>query len=122
MIRVTLPLKTRSLLNLREHWAARARRTKAHRAATILALRAAHPGGNSLTWDKLDGINTLVVTLTRYGRRLDDDNLRGALKAVRDGVAEWAAIDDGSERWRWEYAQEKAGKLGERVEVWIRIE
>lgn len=122
MIRVTLPIKTRSVLNLREHWAARARRTKAHRAATILALRVAHPGGVSLTWDKLDGTNRLVVTLTRYGRRLDDDNLRGALKAVRDGVAEWAGIDDGSERWRWEYAQQKAGKLGERVEVWIRIE
>lgn len=122
MIRVTLPIKTRSLLNLREHWATRARRTKAHRAATIMALRVVHPGGHDLTWNKLDGTNALVVTLTRYGRRLDDDNLRGALKAVRDGIAEWAGIDDGSSHWRWEYQQDKPGKLGERVEVCIRIE
>lgn len=118
MLRVSLPIKTRSLLNLREHWAARARRTKAHRAATILALRA-HLGSADMRRE-LDGDGQIVVTLIRYGRRLDDDNLRGALKAVRDGVAEWAGIDDGSPRWRWEYGQNKAGKPGERVEVWIR--
>lgn len=116
MVHVSLPLKTRSLLNLREHWAARARRTKAHRAATILALRSSRA-----ELPKAEG-QLIVVTLVRYGRRLDDDNLRGALKAVRDGVAEWAGIDDGSPRWRWEYGQDNAGKLGERVEVWIRIE
>lgn len=116
MLHVSLPLKTRSLLNLREHWAARARRTKAHRAATILALRSSRA-----ELPKADD-QLIVVTLVRYGRRLDDDNLRGALKAVRDGIAEWAGIDDGSPRWRWEYGQDKAGKLGERVEVWIRIE
>lgn len=116
MVHVSLPLKTRSLLNLREHWAARARRTKAHRAATILALRSSR-----VELPKADD-QLIVATLVRYGRRLDDDNLRGALKAVRDGVAEWAGIDDGSPRWRWEYGQDKAGKLGERVEVWIRLE
>lgn len=118
MLHVSLPLKTRSLLNLREHWASRARRTKAHRAATILALRCEDPGG----WATTDAGSVIVVTLVRYGRRLDDDNLRGALKAVRDGVAEWAGIDDGSPRWRWEYVQGKPGKLGERVEVWIWVE
>lgn len=116
MLHVSLPIKTRSLLNLREHWASRARRTKAHRAATILALRSSR-----VELPKADD-QLIVVTLLRYGRRLDDDNLRGALKAVRDGIAEWAGIDDGSPQWRWEYGQDKAGKLGERVEVWIRLE
>jgi len=118
---VVVQVKTRSVLNLREHWAARARRAKAHRAATILALRRAHPGGADARW-ALDGDARLVVVLTRYGRRLDDDNLRGALKAVRDGVAEWAGLDDGSDQWRWEYAQDRAGKLGERVSVSVRVE
>ena len=58
-------------------------------------------------------VASLVVTLTRIApRALDDDNLRGALKACRDGVADWLAIDDRDPRVRWEYAQRK-GKPGQ---------
>ena len=48
------------------------------------------------------------VLLKRIGpRKLDDDNLRGALKAVRDEVAAFLGVDDGDARVQWEYAQGK---------------
>jgi hypothetical protein len=50
---------------------------------------------------------------------LDDDNLRGALKAIRDEVAEWIGLDDRDPLIVWKYDQEKAerGTAGVRVEV-----
>lgn len=51
-----------------------------------------------------------VVTLTRVGtgtRPLDDDNLRRALKAVRDVVAGWLGADDADPRIRWKYGQRR---------------
>jgi hypothetical protein len=62
----------------------------------------------------------LEVHLTRIApRELDDDNLRGALKSTRDGVADALGIDDRDPRVRWGYGQER-GKVREyavRVEV-----
>lgn len=65
----------------------------------------------------------MTITLTRvYGagrglknkaaRMLDSDNLAGAFKAVRDGVAEAMGIDDGSERLEWRYAQTQGEDVG----------
>lgn len=91
--------------NLREHYMARARRTKAQRAAVQRLA------------PKWEAGPLLVVTLTRVGkRRLDDDNVRGALKAYRDGVADWLKVDDASPLVRWEYRQE-TGEPSVRVEV-----
>jgi hypothetical protein len=55
----------------------------------------------------------VVVKLTRIGqKRLDDDNLRMALKAVRDCVAAWLGLrDDSDPRVRWEYDQ-RPGYVG----------
>jgi hypothetical protein len=55
----------------------------------------------------------VVVRLTRIGqKRLDDDNLRPALKAARDVVSAWLGLrDDSDPRVRWEYGQ-KAGYVG----------
>lgn len=48
----------------------------------------------------------LVVKMTRVSpRMLDDDNLRGALKSIRDGVADRLRIDDRDPRVKWEYDQ-----------------
>lgn len=91
-----VPIETKSTSNLREHHMARARRVKKQREATTLAMG---------VWV---GEPLLVVTLTRVApRALDDDNLRGALKAVRDAVAARLRIDDASPLVRWEYTQEK---------------
>lgn len=48
----------------------------------------------------------LIVTMTAYlPRYFDDDNLAGALKPVRDELADWMGIDDGDRRILWECDQ-----------------
>lgn len=89
-----LPLKIVSVSNLREHHHARARRSRAHRgAASAIGVLPALP---------------VVVTLSRIApRQLDDDNLRTAFKALRDGIAARYGIPDNDPRIRWEYGQER---------------
>jgi hypothetical protein len=101
-VRVTLPLRTISENNAREHHMARARRRKAQRDMTALVLRG-HIRAASLA-------PPYLVTLTRLApRKLDGDNLQGALKAVRDGVADALGVDDGDEQAvTWDYAQRPA--------------
>lgn len=95
---ITIPVRTVSELNCRQHWAARARRAANQRSVTRMAAR------TGLTRPAFP----CSVRLTRIApRALDDDNLRGALKAVRDGVADWLGINDRDERVGWIYAQER---------------
>jgi len=94
-VELDLPLRVISSLNQREHWAAKARRAKQERVTTAWML-AAEPKPSL----------PCVVLLTRIApRKLDDDNLRGAFKAVRDEVARWLGVDDADPRVRWAYAQ-----------------
>lgn len=94
MIAVTIPVKTVSESNGRDHWRVKARRVRLQRrAAWELCPRVGLP---------------CIVTLVRVSpRALDDDNLRGALKAIRDGVADRLGIDDRDPRVEWSYAQRK---------------
>jgi hypothetical protein len=110
---LTLELATRtvSVANTREHWAAKASRAKRHRGMAWAEMRYAF--GQPVF------LSPLKITLTRIApRQLDDDNLRSALKATRDGIADWLTIDDGDPRLSWEYAQEK----GKPKQYAIRIE
>lgn len=111
MIRVLLPIHTVSEANMRGHWTVRARRAKDQRRAAALLVGASVSG-------RTMSEPVSVVTLTRvYGstrgllnraaRKLDDDNLRCALKAVRDGAADALGINDGDERIAWRYRQEQ---------------
>lgn len=117
-INCLIPLKTVSVLNTSEHWAKRAKRTKHHRQTTAAMLST-----YGRACDLYRGAFPIrfTITLTRLGgRTLDDDNLRAALKACRDGVADWLGIDDGDKRLRFVYGQEpKQRKLppGVRVEI-----
>lgn len=64
--------------------------------------------------------NRYEVKLVRISPgELDDDNVRGAMKAIRDEVAEWIGLDDRDPLIVWKYGQEKAdrGTAGVRVEV-----
>lgn len=46
-------------------------------------------------------------------QQLDDDNLQGALKPLRDAIAAYFSIDDNDGRIRWEYGQsETKGEEG----------
>jgi hypothetical protein len=112
MITLELPLRLVSEANQRG-WSHKAQRAKGQRGPTKLALQARF--GTIAT----DG--HVVVTLTRIGPRLlDDDNLASSAKAVRDGVADWLGIDDGdAARVSWRYAQEAVGvrRYGVRIDV-----
>lgn len=108
---LSLPLRTVSGLNVREHWRTRARRVKLERQAVVFAWTF-----KERRWVAGNG-PPYRVRLTRLGpRRLDSDNVQGALKAVRDQVAALLGIDDGSPLVTWEYAQE-VGPYGVRIEV-----
>jgi hypothetical protein len=63
---------------------------------------------------------SLTINLTGYiPRRMDPDNLAGAMKPIQDVVAEWLRVDDGDPRIRWEYGQvETRGECG----VVVRME
>lgn len=59
----------------------------------------------------------VVVTITRLGpRRLDDDNLAAACKAVRDEIADAFKVDDGSPLYTWRYEQ-RIGPYGVDVDI-----
>ena len=93
-----LPIKTVSEANRRDHWAVKAKRAKSQRhTAAMLVPRFGLP---------------CAVTLVRIGpKALDTDNLNGALKAVRDGVADRLGIQDNDPRVTWRYGQ-KRGPYG----------
>lgn len=64
---------------------------------------------------------SLVVTMTRVApRALDDDNLRGAFKAVRDAIADVLGSDDRNPLIAWRYEQRKGAPKQHAIE--IRIE
>lgn len=100
--------------NDREHWAAKARRVKKERGTVAWSVRAGFGPAADVSLP-------LVVTLTRVAPSdgLDGDNLQGALKASRDGVADWLEVDDADPRVNWQYAQRRS-KAGEwAVEVHV---
>lgn len=101
VVTVLVPIRIEPSLNLREHWRKRANRNTSHRAAAFFALKAAVK--------KFDpAIIPCVVTITRIApRELDDDNLAGGCKSLRDGTADWLAVDDRDPRVQWRYAQRK---------------
>lgn len=86
-----LPLRIESVANKREHWARKAERTRQHRFAAVAV--PVHP-------------LPCVVRLVRVApRSLDDDNLRSAFKALRDGIADRLGVKDNDPRVTWEYDQ-----------------
>jgi len=115
---VSAPIKTGRGLNDRLHRMVRAEknaelRTKAHQLSfTALSPR---------TWskDRIALVRPWWVRLVRVSPgtcELDDDNLRGSLKAVRDGVADRLHVDDGDKHAvRFLYAQER-GPWAVRIE------
>lgn len=110
MISVNLPIKTVAGLNAREHWRTRAKRVHAERATSYMTI--------SLERDK-PGLPVAVSLVRLSAGTLDDDNLQGAFKAIRDGVADAYGVPDNDPRIQWRYSQEKCGRgeFGVRIEV-----
>jgi hypothetical protein len=108
---VELPIKTGGGLNDRVHWSARAKSSRTQRGTADMLLRQKlRPWGDMCT-----------VTLTRISAgELDDDNLAGSLKSVRDGVTDALGLkSDRDPRVHWRYAQQKCkrGSFGVRVHI-----
>ncbi len=106
-IRITIPMELPSMANERLHWAAKAKIVKSQRNFVALSLFGCD-------------LPTLPATVlfTRVGKRnLDDDNLQSAFKAVRDEVARKYGVDDGSDLYKWQYAQRIGQECG--VEICI---
>lgn len=109
--RFVIPIRTRSEANMREHWATKAKRVKAQRSAMMLMLR--RQNVRALEFP-------ICVTLERIApRQLDTDNLVGAVKAVRDSIAEFVGMNDADPRIQWFYAQRKGKPREYAVEVRI---
>ena len=107
-LRVEVSIRLISEANARGSWHAGATRARAHRGAVGLALGRRR--------ENLSG--HLIIALTRIGpRALDGDNAARALKAVRDGVADWLRRDDGDAGLTW-LAQQERGAYGVRIEIW----
>lgn len=109
-MRIEIPLKTVSLLNMREHF-----RVTAKRKADQRFVVSAYFNG------KQRPELPVVVTLTRVSPGTLDahDNLPSAFKHVCDGLASWLGIDDADPRVTWRYQQQrcKRGQFGVIVEV-----
>ena len=104
-------IRTRPKGNMRRGWRAVWAAAKRHRRMTELALRMRKPPPKRMP---------VAVTLTRHSAgTLDDDNLRDALKAVRDGVADYLGRDDADPSVVWLYQQAKAPRGTYRVEIEI---
>ena len=106
---VAFPLRVVAKTNDHVHWRRRAARTKAERTATAWQLIG-----------KSRPELPVVVTLTRIApSRFDDDNLPGALKSVRDQVAEWLGVDDRDPLVTWLYAQERGAVREHAVRIQV---
>ncbi len=108
-----VPVKTVSEANRREHWAKRHKRTNMQRyiAKIFTCIEMSSQYGA-----------VIRIKLVRYApRELDSDNVCSALKAVRDGVADGLAINDGDKRIVWIYDQFVSKTYGVDVEVTRRL-
>lgn len=54
------------------------------------------------------GVRVTLIAVRQ--KRLDDDNLAGGFKALRDSIAESLGIDDGDDRVEWIYRQQVGPK------------
>lgn len=82
--------KTVSEMNQRDHWRVRNLRKQDQQEAVAVAMKNALRGRAVQL--------PCVVKLTRIGpRKMDNDNLAGALKHCQDQVARTLGVDDGDE-------------------------
>lgn len=111
-VTITLPVKTVSEPNARDGWAPKHRRSSGQRGIVALMLR---PQVGRL------GLPVRVRLVRLSAGELDDDNLRGALKAVRDGVADALGLrDDRDPRvTAWDYDQERVPRGAFGIEVTV---
>lgn len=114
---VTVPgVAVVSEANRRDHWAVKRKRARLQQEATFLALA----GLGKDARDTLRAAKKVRVTFVRIGgKKLDSDNLVGAFKAIRDALAKFLRVDDGSNKLEWEWPVQEGGQRGFRIELRI---
>lgn len=116
-IRLSLPIRTKSLTNERTHWRVKAARAKAERTVTRLCFSVA-PGHGPLE----DGEEAMVTMLRVAPRSLDSDNLPPSMKSIRDELAACLGLDDRDPRIVWAYEQRRAEKGADPYAVDVLVE
>lgn len=107
-IEIVVPVKIVSEANAREHWRLVNKRKK-QQAQAWWACCMRSP---AVTWKP-----PYYVVMTRLGpKTLDDDNLAGGFKKLRDCIAESLAVNDGDvPNVSWHCKQEKSSAYGAKV-------
>src|SRR6185436_4957424 len=104
---ISIPLRTAPGINAREHFHVKAKRVRKEREAVALVL------GPRV---KPHVPCSALLTRIAPSSGLDDDNLIGALKGVRDQVAQWLGVDDRKTlQVKYRYAQRR-GPWGVTIE------
>lgn len=110
-----------SVANQRLHWAAKAAQASRQRAGVTLALRSLElREGLTSARSALARGEPVEVYLTRISPRpIRDtwDNLRRALKAPVDSVAEALGVDDSDPLLRLQEPQQESGRAALRIEI-----
>jgi hypothetical protein len=110
----TIPIKLISEANNRDHWTKKSKRSQVIK----MIVRA------DLMKFKSHWRFPLSVVLTRIGRKLDEDNLAYAFKAIRDEIADYILPGmakgraDSDPRITWHYQQETAKLSGFRIDIY----
>lgn len=112
-VSVSLPIHTVSESNSRGHWSKRAKRARQQRSTVALVLRV-HLRSSNIALPV-----SALLTRVAPSTGLDDDNLRAALKAVRDGVADALGLDDRDPSVTWLYSQRRGAPKQYAVEISI---
>lgn len=108
-----IPLRVHSKTNQRIHWTQRNQIAKHERRSTATAWQL-HLG----RWVPELPCRIHLVRLSTTKRKMDSDNLKSALKCVRDGIADVIGVDDGNETLlQWTYGQEQGRYYEVRVEI-----
>lgn len=110
-MRFVIPLRLPSLANTRLSWQAMASLKKKQKRVVGKVM--------GVYWTKSTALPMpLLITFTRVGpRKLDDDNLQGACKYVRDCIADRIGTDDGSDQYTWRYEQRVGDNYSVEVEI-----
>lgn len=100
--------------NSRRHFGQRAAQAKSDRFRAATALQNAH-WPRQLPWPRA----ILLLTLVCPRGVLDDDNLAGMGKSLRDSIARYFGVKDGPRGpIRWRYRSERGARDGVRLELW----
>ena len=114
LLQLSIPLRTTTGLNAREHWRRRAARVAFEKARTRTFL------GQQWPLRRSPGDLPLLVTLTRVSpasKLPDDDNVVAGLKAVRDAIGEWLGCGDAPDApVSWRYRAER-GEWAVRITI-----